>query len=109
MTDTRIVRARWSVSPLREAKVLLGILQQEGLRGKGLIAAFEKHSVRLLGYTREDMAALYRQQTGRELTDFILVQKADKVVRYGELGPEAAPLRKALLKNRQFKKYLLWI
>ncbi len=63
------VRARWSVSPLREAKVLLGVLKQEGLAGKGLIEAFEKYSVRFLGYARSDMAKLYTQQTGRELTN----------------------------------------
>jgi hypothetical protein len=103
MAETRIVRARWSVSPLREAKTLLGVLQQEGLRGKGLVAAFEKHAPRLLGYSREDMAKLYMQQTGRELTAYILIQKADKVVRNKELGPEAAMMRRTLLTNRKVK------
>jgi hypothetical protein len=99
-----VIRARWSVSPLREAKTLLGILQQEGLRGKALIAAFERHCVPLLGYSRVDMSKMYEQQTeGRALTDYILIQKADKTVRYGELGPEAEPLRKALRKSRGLK------
>jgi hypothetical protein len=96
----RWVRARWSVSPLREAKTLLGVLQQEGLRGKGLVQAFENHSPRLLGYSREDMGKLYRHQTGRDLTDYILVQKADKAVRYNELGPEATLLSRTLRKLR---------
>lgn len=96
----RRIRARWSVSPLREAKALLGVLQQEGLRGNGLVKAFESHSPRLLGYSREDMGKLYRQQTGRDLTDYILVQKADKVVRYDEFGPERVVLRRTLLRLR---------
>jgi hypothetical protein len=100
MAEARLIRAKWSVSPLREAKTLLGVLKQEGLVGKGLIVAFEKYSVKLLGYTREDMAKLYYQQTGRELTDYILTQKADKAVRYNELGPEAVVLRQTLLKGR---------
>jgi len=107
MAKTELVRARWSVSPLREAKTLLGVLQQEGLRGKGLIEAFEKYSVRFLGYTRTDMAALYRQQTGRELSDYILIQKADKVVRTNELTQERQVLRRTLLGSRKFKKYML--
>src|SRR5271154_5283330 len=104
MAEIGVVRARWSASPLREAKTLLGVLQQEGLRGKGLIEAFEKYSVRLLGYTRADMAKLYRQQTGRELTDYILTQKADKVVRSNEVVAERTVLRRSLLKNRKFKR-----
>jgi hypothetical protein len=107
MAKTDVVRARWSVSPLREAKTLLGVLQQEGLRGKGLVEAFEKYSVRLLGYSRADMAKLYRQQTGRELTDYILVQKADKVVRMSEQVAERTVLRRTLLSSRKFKKYVL--
>lgn len=108
MADVKVVRARWSVSPLREAKTLLGVLQDEGLRGKGLVSAFEKYSLRLLGYSRADMARFYRQQTGRELTDYILCQKADKVVRTGELVPERAVLRRTLLSNRKFKRHLLF-
>jgi hypothetical protein len=104
MAEARIVRARWSTSPLREAKTLLGVLQQEGLRGKGLIQAFEKNCVRYLGYTRADMAKIYRQQTGRELSDYILIQKADKVIRTKELEAEIAVLRRTLLSNRKFKR-----
>lgn len=103
MAEARIVRARWSVSPLRESKVLLGVLQTEGLRGKGLIEAFEKNCVRYLGYTRADIAKLYRQQTGRDLTDYLLIQKADKTIRYNELEAERAVLRRTLLSNRKFK------
>jgi hypothetical protein len=107
MAETGLVRAKWSVSPLREAKALLGVLKTEGLTGQGLIEAFEKYSVRFLGYTRADMAAMYRKQTGRELTNYILIQKADKVIRYNECEQERAALRRTLLANRKFKKYLL--
>jgi len=107
MAEARIVRARWSASPLREAKTLLGVLQDEGLRGKGLIEAFEKNCVRYLGYTRADMAKLYRQQTGRDLSDYILIQKADKVVRTNELVAERMVLRRTLLSNRRFKRHWL--
>jgi hypothetical protein len=99
-----IVRAKWSVSPLREAKTLLGVLKQEGLVGEKLVAAFEKYSPWLLGYSRADMARLYHQQTGRELTDYILIQKADKVVRYKECIPEAKVLRQTLLRSRVLSK-----
>ena len=34
------VRGKWGVSPLREAKTLLGVSKQQGLAGKGLIEAF---------------------------------------------------------------------
>ncbi len=105
MTGTHVVRARWSVSPLREAKTLLGVLHCDGLRGKGLVQAFEKYSLRLLGYSRADMGRLYHQQTGRELSDSILVQKADKVVRYHELGSDAAALRRSLARCRRSKKH----
>lgn len=104
MAETRIVRGRWSVSPLREAKVLLGVLKQEGLTGEGFIKAFEKYSVRLLGYSRADMARLYRQQTGRELSDYILIQRGDKVVRDNELEAERVVLRRTLLRSRRSKK-----
>lgn len=95
------------MSPLREAKTLLGVLQLEGLRGKGLIEAFEKYAIRYLGYSRSDMCRMYRQQTGRELSDYILIQKADKVVRAREFDPSADALRKTLRSNRKFKKFLL--
>ena len=96
MAEARIVRARWSTSPHREAKTMLVVLQQEGLRGKGLIEAFEKNCVRYLGYTRADMAKLYHQQTGRDLSDYILIQKADKVVRTNELVAERVVLRRTV-------------
>jgi len=100
---------RWSVSPLREAGTLLGVLKKSGLAGKGLVASFEKWSPRLLGYSRKDFDRLYRAQTGRDLTDAVLIQKADKIVRYGGLGPEAEVLRQQLLKNRKFKRETLYI
>lgn len=95
-----MVRGRWGVSPLREAATLLGVLKQEGLAGKGLIQAFEFWSHRIIGYTRSDLNAQYRQQTGRDLTDYVMTQKADRVVRYKELGPEAAVVRSTLAKLR---------
>lgn len=44
------------------------------------------------------MNRMYSEQTGREMSDYILVQQADKVVRYNQLPPEAEVFRKALLK-----------
>jgi hypothetical protein len=102
--ETKLIRGRWSVSPLREAKTLLGVLKQEGLTGKHLIAAFEKYAPILLGYNRANMDALFRKQTGRGLSDYILIQRAFAVVRCNELGPEAAVLRRALRSSRSFKK-----
>lgn len=93
-------KGKWSVSPLREAATLLGVLHQQGLRGKGLIQGFEKWAPKIVGYPRSDMEALYERQTGRPLTDYILLQKADKVVRNGELGPEAEVLNQSLAKLR---------
>jgi len=46
---------------------------------------------------RADTSRLYREQTGRELSDYILVQQADKVVRYNQLPPVAEVVRRALL------------
>src|SRR5260370_5335763 len=43
------------------------------------------------------MNQVYRAQTGREMSDYILVQQADKVVRYNQLPPEAEVVRRALL------------
>src|SRR5271156_1209244 len=103
-----LVKGNWNVSPLREAKALLGVLKQEGLTGNGLIAAFEKYSIRLLAYSRSDMAKMYRQQTGRELSDYILIQRADKVVRGNELEGERAVLRRTLARCRRSKKRKLF-
>ena len=43
------------------------------------------------------MNRVYCEQTGREMSDYILVQQADKVVRYNQLPPEAEVVRRALL------------
>jgi excisionase family DNA binding protein len=93
-------RGKWSVSPLWEAKILLGVLRQQGLAGKGLVEAFEKWAPRIAGSSRADMGRLYLEQTGRELTDYILVQQADKVVRYNQLPPDAEVVRRALLNSK---------
>ena len=90
-------RGKWSVSPLWEAKILLGVLKQQGLAGKGLVEAFEKWAPRIAGSSRADIGRLYLEQTGRELSDYILVQQADKVVRYNQLPPDAEVVRRALL------------
>ena len=45
------------------------------------------------------MSRLYREQTGRELSDYILVQQADKVVRYNQLPPDAEFVRRAVLNS----------
>lgn len=44
------------------------------------------------------MNRIYREQTGREMSDYILVQQADKVVRYNQLPLEAEVFRQALAK-----------
>ena len=45
------------------------------------------------------MSRLYREQTGRELSDYILVQQADKVVRYNQFPPDAEFVRRAVLNS----------
>ncbi len=46
------------------------------------------------------MGQVYREQTGREMSDYILLQQADKVVRYGHLPPEEAAIaRRAVLRS----------
>ena len=84
------------MSPLREAKVLLGVLREQGLAGKGLVRAFDKWAPKLTSSSRTEVAMVYRAQTGREITDYILTQLADKVVRYYQLPPEADVMRRAV-------------
>jgi len=96
----RRVRGNWSTSPLYEGKILLGVLRQEGLAGKGLVGAFDRWAPRITGATRSEMNRVYEGQTGRELSDYILVQQADKAVRYRQLPPEAESFRLALAKSR---------
>lgn len=91
--EHRRPRGRWSVSPLWQAKVLLGVLRQQGLAGKGLVKAFEKWAPRVTGCSRAEVNRVYREQTGREMSDYILVQQADKAVRYNQLPPEADAVR----------------
>lgn len=99
-SDSGSPYACWSVSPLREAGTLLGVLRQEGLAGKGLIAAFEKWAPRIIGVSRGEVARLYREQTGRELRDVILIQKADKGVRNKTLPAEAEVVRQIIWRSR---------
>jgi excisionase family DNA binding protein len=99
IAEARRVRGKWNISPLWEAKILLGVLRQQGLAGKGLVQAFEKWAPAIVGSSRADMNRLYSEQTGREMSDYILVQQADKVVRYNQLPPEAEVFRQALLKS----------
>ena len=99
IAEPRRLRARWSVSPLWEGKILLGLLRQQGLAGKGLVEAFEKWAPRIVGVSRADMNRVYYEQTGREMSDYILVQQADKAVRYKQLPPEAENFRLALAKS----------
>src|SRR6266404_7301079 len=101
--EHRRSRGKWSVSPLWEAKILLGVLRQQGLAGKGLVKAFEKWAPRVAGRSRAEMNRVYRAQTGREMSDYILVQQADKVVRYNQLPPEAEVVRRALLSPDSFR------
>lgn len=96
-------RGKWRVSPLWEAKILLGVLRQQGLAGKGLVKAFEKWAPRIAGCARTEMNRVYREQTGREMSDYILMQQADKAVRYNQLPPEAEVVRGTVLSSDSFR------
>ncbi len=74
------------------------MLRQQRLAGKGLVEAFEKWAPRIVGAFRADMNRVYYEQTGREMSDYILVQQADKAVRYKQLPSEAEDFRLALAK-----------
>ena len=100
--EHRRSRGKWSVSPLWEGKVLLGVLRQQGLAGKGLVKAFEKWAPRIAGCSRAEMNRVYCEQTGREMSDYILVQQADKAVRYNQLPREAEVVRRAVLSSDSF-------
>ena len=102
--ERRRVRGNWNISPLWEGKILLGVLKQQGLAGKGLIKAFEKWVPRIVGVSRLDMDRAYGQQTGRTLSDYILAQQADKAVRYGQLPPEADGYRLLLAESTSGQK-----
>ena len=99
----RRARGKWSVSPLWEGKILLGVLKQQELTGKGLVNTFEKWAPRVAGRSRAEMNRVYREQTGRGMSDYVLVQQADKVVRYNQLPPEAEVVRRALLSLGLFR------
>src|SRR6266478_2264304 len=101
--EHRRLRGKWSVSPLWEAKILLGVLRQQGLAGKGLVKAFEKWAPRIAGCSRAEMNRIYCEQTGREMSDYILVQQADKAVRYNQLPPEAEVVRRTILSSDSFR------
>src|SRR5467141_928430 len=101
--EHRRSRGKWSVSPLWEAKILLGVLRQQGLAGKGLVKAFEKWAPRIAGCSRAEMNRVYCEQTGREMSDYILVQQADKAVRYNQLPPEAEVVRRTVLSSDSFR------
>jgi excisionase family DNA binding protein len=83
-------------------KILLGVLREQGLAGNGLVRAFEKWAPRVAGCSRDEMNRVYREQTGREMSDYILVQQADKVVRYRQLPPEADVVRRTVLGSDSF-------
>jgi excisionase family DNA binding protein len=101
--EHRHSRGKWSVSPLWEAKILLGVLRQQGLAGKGLVKAFEKWAPRIAGYSRAEINRVYCEQTGREMSDYILVQQADKAVRYNQLPAEAELVRGTVLSSGCFR------
>jgi len=92
-------RGKWSESPLWEAKILLGVLREQGLAGKGLIEAFEKWVPRVVGCPRSAIDRAYAEQTGRDLSDYILVQQADKTFRYNQLPREAGSVRTILMSS----------
>lgn len=97
------LRGSWHVSPLWEGKILLGVLKQQGLAGKVLVEAFERWAPRVIGVSRSDMNSVYSKQTGREMSDYILLQQADKAVRYKQLPPESEGFRVALANLRGFQ------
>jgi len=90
-------RGKWSESPLWEAKILLGVLREQGLAGKGLVEAFEKWVPNVAGCPRSAIDRAYAQQTGHELSDYILLQQADKTARYNQLPREAENVRTILM------------
>ena len=96
--ERRRVRGNWNISPLWEGKILLGLLRQQGLAGKGLVSAFERWAPRIVGTSRAEVNKAYNKQTGRELSDYILLQQADKAVRYRQPPPEAEAVRLELAK-----------
>jgi excisionase family DNA binding protein len=49
------------------------------------------------------MNRVYCEQTGREMSDYILVQQADKAVRYNQLPPEAEVVRRKVLSPHSFR------
>jgi len=102
--ERRRVRGNWNISPLWEGKILLGILKQQGLAGKGVIKAFDKWAPRIVGVSRLDLDKEYEKQTGRKLSDYILTQQADKVVRYRQLPPEADGYRLLLAESTSGQK-----
>src|SRR5438552_199450 len=73
------------------------------LAGKGLVKAFEKWAPRIAGCSRAEMNRVYCEQTGREMSDYILVQQADKAVRYNQLPPEAEVVRRTVLSTDSFR------
>jgi len=93
------VKGNWNISPLWEGKILLGVLKQQGLTGKGLVKAFDRWAPRIVGVSRLEMDRAYGRQTGRKLSDYILTQQADKVVRYRQLPPEADGYRLLLAES----------
>ena len=90
--ERRRIRGNWNISPLWESKILLGVLKQQGLAGKGLVGAFEA-GAHTDGVSRVDINRAYAKQTARDLSDYILVQQADKALRYKQLPPEAEGFR----------------
>jgi hypothetical protein len=80
--ERRRIRGNWSISPLWESKILLGVLKQQGLVGKRLVEAFERWAPTLIGVSRGDINRAYAKQTARDLSDYILAQLADKALRY---------------------------
>jgi excisionase family DNA binding protein len=102
--ERRRVRGNWNISPLWEGKILLGVLKQQGLAGKGLIQAFDKWAPRIVGVSRLDMDRAHGKQTGRKLSDYILAQQADRAVRYRQLPPEADGYRLLLAESTSSQK-----
>jgi len=99
----------WLESPFREAKILLGCLQEIGFRGDGLIAKFSDLLPRFANVTFSQLNTLRVAKYGPEedltLKNFATIkQRADKTLRYceypkneaGEFEPVVAQIRVAL-------------
>src|SRR5882762_6981659 len=103
----RVSRAQCRRTPMPKKKkpkaVMVDGVPIKPISRKGLVKAFEKWAPRIAGCSRAEMNRVYCQQTGREMSDYILLQRADKAVRYNQLPPEAEVVRRTVLSSDSFR------